>query len=255
MAESFGANADTYDRARPRYPDALVERIVAETPHRTETLRVLDVGIGTGISAAPFRQRGAEVLGVDVDERMAAFARARGLEVEVAKFENWDAAGRLFDLVVAGQTWHWIDPVAGADKAATVLRPSGRLALFWNVMQFPEPIGAAFDAVIARVLPDTPFANGISRGVAGYGSQLDKAADGIRAVGRFGEVEQWRFDWSRVYTRDQWLEGLPTSGGFNLLAAERLQPLLDGIGQVIETAGGSFTMGYAAMVVTSTLDR
>jgi hypothetical protein len=25
----------------------------------------------------------------------------------VAAFETWDAAGRTFDAIVAGQTWHW----------------------------------------------------------------------------------------------------------------------------------------------------
>jgi SAM-dependent methyltransferase len=64
---------------------------------------------------------------------MADFARRRGLEVEVAAFEAWDPAGRAFDAVVAGQTWHWVDPIAGAAKAAEVLRPGGRLAVFWNV--------------------------------------------------------------------------------------------------------------------------
>ncbi|MCW2935319.1 MAG: hypothetical protein JWM19_6281 [Actinomycetia bacterium] len=29
---------------------------------------------------------------------------------------------------VAAQAWHWVDPVAGAAKAAVVLRPGGRLA-------------------------------------------------------------------------------------------------------------------------------
>jgi hypothetical protein len=43
------------------------------------------------------------VLGVDPDERMAGFARRRGLEVEVATFEDWDAAGRVFDTVIAAQ--------------------------------------------------------------------------------------------------------------------------------------------------------
>ena len=36
---------------RPRYPQALVDRIIAASPG-TE---VLDVGIGTGVSAQPFR--------------------------------------------------------------------------------------------------------------------------------------------------------------------------------------------------------
>ncbi|MGH9066920.1 MAG: hypothetical protein ACRD0J_05460 [Acidimicrobiales bacterium] len=46
------------------------------------------------------------MLGVEVDARMADFARWRGIEVEVAKFEEWNSAGRSFDAVVAGQTWH-----------------------------------------------------------------------------------------------------------------------------------------------------
>jgi hypothetical protein len=33
------------------------------------------------------------VLGVDVDAGMARSARRRGLEVEVARFEDWDSAG------------------------------------------------------------------------------------------------------------------------------------------------------------------
>jgi hypothetical protein len=35
MAESFGTDAERYDRTRPRYPDALVERIVAASPSFT----------------------------------------------------------------------------------------------------------------------------------------------------------------------------------------------------------------------------
>jgi SAM-dependent methyltransferase len=251
MAESFGAHAAAYDRARPRYPSELADRVLSETPTVSDAADVLDVGIGTGISALPFRDRGARITGVDVDARMAEFARARGFDVEVAKFEEWNSAGRDFDLVIAGQTWHWIDPVAGAAKAGSVLRPGGRLAVFWKVMQFPPELGAAFDAALARALPGTPFARGISAGLSGYASQLDKASAGIRDSGAFGKAEQWRFDWRREYTRDEWLDGLPTSGGFNQLPAERLDPLLREIGQAIDVAGGSFTMDYAAMVVTA----
>jgi ubiquinone/menaquinone biosynthesis C-methylase UbiE len=78
-AESFGADAERYDRTRPRYPDDLVARIVAASPGPD----VLDVGIGTGIAARQFRAAGCRVVGVDVDERMAEFARRDGFEVEV----------------------------------------------------------------------------------------------------------------------------------------------------------------------------
>src|SRR3954451_10746931 len=97
MAESFGTDAQRYDQARPRYPDALVARIVAGSPGRD----VLDVGCGTGIEARQLQATGCTVLGVDPDARMAEFARQTGVEVEVASFEAWDAAGRTFDAVVA----------------------------------------------------------------------------------------------------------------------------------------------------------
>jgi len=134
VAESFGADAERFDRARPSYPVALVERIVAASPGPA----VLDVGCGTGIAARQFQAAGCRVLGVDPDPRMAGLARQSGVEVEVAAFEAWDPAGRVFDAVIAGQAWHWVDPVAGAVKAAQVLRPGGRLAVFWNAFQ-PRP--------------------------------------------------------------------------------------------------------------------
>src|SRR3954447_15322634 len=91
--------------------------------------------IGTGIAARQFRAAGCTVLGVEPDARMAEFARRSGVEVDVATFEAWDPAGRHFDAVVAGTAWHWVDPVAGAAKAARVLRPGGRLAPFHHVFE------------------------------------------------------------------------------------------------------------------------
>jgi len=115
VAESFGPDAERYDRTRPSYPGALVERIVASSPGPG----VLDVGCGTGIAARQFQAAGCRVLGLDPDARMADLARQGGLEAEVAIFEAWDPAGRTYDAVVSGQAWHWVDPVAGQAAAAT----------------------------------------------------------------------------------------------------------------------------------------
>jgi hypothetical protein len=49
---------------------------------------------------------------------MAELARQGGTGTEVAKFEDWDPAGRTFNVVIAAQAWHWVDPAAGAAKAA-----------------------------------------------------------------------------------------------------------------------------------------
>src|SRR6201995_3161016 len=140
VAEGFGADAGRYDRARPTYPAVLVERIVAASPGRAG----VDVGCGTGISSRLFRAAGCRVLGVEPDPRMAEQARQGGTEVEVAKFEDWDPAGRAFDTVVAAQSWHWVDLVAGAAKAAAALRPGGRLAGSCNAFCPPRALREGF---------------------------------------------------------------------------------------------------------------
>ena len=251
-AESFGSDAERYDRARPRYPQAMVDRIIAASPGRD----ILDVGIGTGIAARQFQAAGCRVLGVEVDARMAGLARRGGFEVEVAAFEAWDPAGRAFDAVVAGQTWHWVDPVAGAAKAADVLRHGGRLAVFWNVGQPSPDVGEAFSAVYRRVMPDVPYYHrGAMPGLDAYSKVFTRAADGIREVGAFGEPEQWRFDWQRSYTRDEWLDQLPTSGDHAQFRPAKLQEVLAGIGAAVDATGGSFTMSYTAVAITAELRR
>jgi SAM-dependent methyltransferase len=247
MAESFGSDAERYDRTRPSYPQALIERIVAASPGPA----VLDVGCGTGIVARQFRAAGCRVLGVEIDARMAEFARRTGIDVEVSKFEDWSPAGRLFDAVVSGQTWHWVEPVAGAAKAAQALGPRGRLALFWNVQQPPAELAEAWSAVYRRLLPDSVFAGATTPGLEAYSGLLTKAEEGIQMVGAFGEPEQCRFDWDQTYTREEWLDQVPTAGGHSRFPPATLDELLSGIGAAIDEAGGSFTMRYAAVAVTA----
>jgi len=247
-AESFGADAERYDRTRPRYPQALVDRIMADVASRD----LLDVGIGTGVSARPFGEAGCRVLGVEIDARMAEFARADGFDVEVAKFEDWAAGRRMFDLVIAGTTWHWVEPRAGAAKAAKVLRPTGRPAAFWNVGRPPAQLAQAFSAVYKRVLPNTPFADMPSDPLTAYEPILTRAADEIRLVGAFDEPQRWQHDWEQQYTTDQWLDHVPTFGGHSGFAPATLEALLEGVGTALDRIGGCFTMSYATVAVTAT---
>ncbi|MFC6157594.1 class I SAM-dependent methyltransferase [Kribbella jiaozuonensis] len=250
MAESFGADAELYDRARPRYPTDLIEAIAASAPG----VAVLDVGCGTGIVARQFQAVGGRVLGVEVDERMAAFARATGVEVEVSAFESWEPAGRTFDVLVAGMTWHWIDPSVGAAKAAEVLGPGGRFAVFWYVLQPPPELGAAFAAVHREVLPDSPVNSQVAASPLGaYEHFLDRAADSLTATGAFTDLERPTYPWTCHYTRDEWLDQLRTSGLAKPLAdAGKLDKMLKLTGAAIDAAGGSFTLDSTAVALTAT---
>ncbi len=251
MAESFGVDAQRYDRARPRYPDELIARIVATAPGPD----VLDVGTGTGIVARQLAAAGAHVLGVDVDERMAAYAREHGTDVEVGTFEAWDPAGRTFDAVVAGQSWHWVDPAAGAVRAAAVLRPRGLFTAFWNGGDPPLELAEAFADVYRRVLPDLPMLHHVGSAAAGYGRFVDQAAEGLRSAGGYDEPARWDVTWEHAYARDEWLDQVPTSGALGRLPAPVVAEVLAGMGEAIDAAGGSFVVHYTTVTVAATRTR
>jgi SAM-dependent methyltransferase len=248
MAESFGTDAQRYDQARPRYPDAVVTRIVAGSPGPD----VLDVGCGTGIAARQFQSAGCAVLGVEPDPRMADFARAHGLPVEVATFEAWEPDGRTFDALIAAQSWHWVDPAAGPVKAAQVLRPGGRLAIFGHVFEPPIEVAEPFAAAYRRAAPDSPFSNlPAHRPMDMYQAGYLKFADKIRETEQFDAPEQWRFDWEQSYSRDQWLALLPTTGGLTQLPPDKTADILDAVGTAIDALGGRFTMRYTTLATSA----
>ena len=221
MAESFGADAERYDRARPRYPDALVRADRRRQPRSRRPRRRLrhrhrrPAVPGGRLHGARGRARRA-------DGRPRAAQRAS--RSRWRRFEAWDPAGRTFDAVVAGQAWHWVDPVAGAAKAARVLRPGGRLAVFWNVVPAPARGGGGLrrglPAGAARLAVQPPAAMPVLDGVLGDASPGPPTGSG--QAGAFGEPEQWRFDWERTYTRDEWLDQLPTFGGHSRLPPDTL---------------------------------
>ena len=243
-AESFGDVARAYDRGRPSYPPALLDSLLADCAHT-----VIDVGCGTGIVAALLAARGCEVLGVEVDERMAEVARTKGIAVEVGTFEDWDNRGRRFELVTCGQAWHWIDPRRGALKAADVLRPGGRIGCFWNFGDPPTQFREVVKPVYLRLAPELE-----ERSVAlgHFTDRFEAAERELTASGRFEEVAVRRFPWSRTYTTAEWIDVVGTHSDHHALQGPQLDALLAAIGSAIDSLGGSFEMVYGTMLVTAT---
>lgn len=248
IAESFGVDAARYDRARPRYPETFLAALVAEFPGRS----VLDVGCGTGIVARQLQVLGYEVLGVEPDPRMAAYARDTGIAVELATLETWDPAGRIFDAVVAGQTWHWVDPVVGAQQAARALRPRGVFSVFWNVEQPAVELAAAFADVYRTASPDSMHARRwATQHPDPYGPLRAKTIAGLDQGAGFDEPREHHVTWQRTYSRDQWLDQLPTQGGHADLADDTTSAIYAGIGAAIDRVGGRFVMHCTTTAVTA----
>ena len=248
----FGQHAEAYDRFRPSYPDAVIDELLGPVP---AGLEVLDVGCGTGIASRQIAQRGAKVLGVELAPRMAEIARGHGVEVEIAAFEGWDAAGRTFDRVTSAQAWHWLDLPIATTKAASVLRPGGRLGLIWNAGCQPDDLADALEEVYASVVP-----RGGHRLFRGYA--VDRSSDvrtglgseiaAVRAVPDFGApTEKW-FPWTREYQRDEWLDQLVSRSDHAALESTVRDRLFEAIGAAIDSRGGSFVMNFETVLITAT---
>src|SRR5262249_17892327 len=127
---SFDGHAELYDAARPSYPDMLADDVIARGGRR-----VLEIGAGTGQATVVFARRGASVVAIEPGANRAAVLRrnvaGHDAAVEQTTFEAWPIT-RSFDVVMAAQAIHWVDPAVRYVKIAEVLGASGTLALVRN---------------------------------------------------------------------------------------------------------------------------
>jgi 16S rRNA A1518/A1519 N6-dimethyltransferase RsmA/KsgA/DIM1 with predicted DNA glycosylase/AP lyase activity len=73
LSRQFEDAAQLYDEVRPRYPEEVVEYIIAFAALPAQA-RVFEVGCGTGQMTLPFARRGYTVVALDQGERLAALA-------------------------------------------------------------------------------------------------------------------------------------------------------------------------------------
>jgi SAM-dependent methyltransferase len=244
-ASSFGDDAERYDRVRPPYPGELIDALMADRPRS-----VLDVGCGTGIVARLLLARGCEVLGLEPDPRMAEVARRNGVPVEAGKIETWERAGRRFDLLTAGQAWHWVDPEQGAEKAAAVLRAGGRIGLFWNQANPDPSVRPALDAAYARHAPEIAQRSVLmGRRDA---SLYESIADSLRRSGVFNDVAVMLFGHDIAYTSNEWVDLAASHSDHHTLPPDHLAALLTEIRAGVDQVGGQVPVHYEVTLVTGT---
>ena len=233
-AESFGAAASDYDRYRPRYPGALISALVTRPG-----MRALDVGAGTGIASVQLLDAGARVLAVEPDARMAQVAAGKRVDVERGTFEEWQPDGRTFDLVVFGQSFHWLQPRPAVEKVVSMLTPGGRLALLWN-----------------RITPISPTNADLAESYRDYlGAPTRPSVDAedrtATIMAEYGlAVEELHAAEERHFTADDWLDLVFTYSNHLALEADSRVALRSRLRERIGSAGVAARNDALAVVGT-----
>jgi SAM-dependent methyltransferase len=135
--ERFSSRVEDYIRCRPSYPDEVVQALEREAGIGPARTRVIDLGCGTGISAALFLAKGYTVTGVEPNAEMRQAAEARlgaspRFRIVAGSAEQTPLPDSSCELIAAAQAFHWFEPAATRVEMQRLLVEDGLLALLWN---------------------------------------------------------------------------------------------------------------------------
>jgi len=253
LRATFDGQALLYDQARPGYPEALIEDIIALSGI-PEGGRILEIGCGTGQATLPFAQRGYSLLAVELGANLAEVARRNlaaypQVEIRVGTFEDWPLQAQSFDLAISATAFHWVAPDIGYRKMAEALRPGGAAALFWHKHVYCEQEeGGYYDAIQEVYRREAPEI--FTDGPLLYAEEMtEPAGAGMESSGWFGPVTVRRYPWAQEYDTESYLRVLNTYSDHLHLPATTRERLYNGIRELIETRfGGRIWKGYLSLL-------
>jgi len=232
LRADFGKTASDYGRHRAGFPDEFFERLQTAGILRAG-MHALDLGTGTGTVARGVASRGCEVTGLDrsapLMEQAAELDRAAGVVVKYvdAPAEDTGLPAAQFDLVTAGQCWHWFDRPRAAAESRRVLRPGGNIVIaHFDWIPLPGSMIEGTEKLIEKHNPKWKFGGGL-----GIHPQWPRDL----AIAGFIKIETFSFDLDVIYTHEAWRGRIRASAGVGAsLAPEQVAAFDDELRALLE---------------------
>jgi len=207
----FGKHASDYADARPGFPSSFYHRLASLCT--LDGCRALDLATGPGTIALELASRGASVLGLDISPTLIEEAKRLStrkklgdrISFRVGRAEATGEKSDAYDLVTAGQCWHWFDSDAATAECRRILRPNGLLVIAYYSYLAPYSAPARdTEELILRLNPSWDRA-----GSDGIESHLIDTV--IRGGLQF--VEAFCYDHDREFTHEGWRRRMRTCNG------------------------------------------
>ena len=172
------AGADQYDRQVEAYESYAHDLLFGMSYEFVRPgQRIVDLGIGTGLSSQPFARAGLEVYGADGSAEMLRVCRAKGFARELRRLDlgasPWPYADRFFAHAVSCGVLHFFGDLAPVLREVSRILDQGGVFAF-TVAVPPRAGDGRGEAVTGFVGLDTPWgvrtfahADGYVRGLLG----------------------------------------------------------------------------------------
>lgn len=242
---AFDTVPDLYDRIRPGYPERLVSDLIRYTGIGKED-QILEIGPGTGKLTLQLAGKGFRILALELGQKLSRICRRNlsgypEVRVKNGDFDHYDLPAGEFNLILAGTSFHWLDPLTRMDRIERMLSSHGSLAIIdtLHINGGTREFFRDSQQCYRRWDPDT---------TEDY--HLPEASDirnhwGQEVESRFQTVHLGLYPLSRRYTTSGYIQLLRTYSDVASMEMERRKNFLDCISSLIHSRyNGRITKRY-----------
>ncbi len=244
----YSPAADAYNQVRPRYPQALIDRII-ELTQLSSSSNLLELGCGPAIATPAFAQLGCPLLAIEPNPDFTRLAQINcqpypNVKIQNCSFEDWTLDPGQFDAVIAASSFHWITQEIGYPKAKAALRSDGHLILLWNKEM--QPSHELYQQLSTIYEQHAPALNRAYEDPAEQLEILNQLGEMAIESGHFKDLISESLTVDITYSIDQYLMLLNTYSPHLTLEPEQKQSLFTGLRQVLEQQGETIGLSYVS---------
>jgi SAM-dependent methyltransferase len=242
--------ADLYEKARPSYPQELINRAV-EIAQLPQNAIILELGCGPGKATTAFAKKGFSMICLEPSQPASEIAKRNcaiypQVEIKNTNFEEYLLENKKCHGVLAANAWHWMPPEIKYKKAAEILKDHGYLILLWNLTpQLPEQVYQTINEEVYQIhAPD----------LAKYENREDQEevleafGDDVLDSGLFNNLVSEHLVCEVTYSIDEYLMLLNTFSNYGVLEPQQKEAVFNGIRAVLTRNGASIQTSFLSAV-------